>query len=233
MTYEQLRRDVCEANRFLGESGLVMLTWGNVSGVDRDNDVMAIKPSGVAYADLEPADIVVLSLSSGEVVGGDGRPSSDTPTHLHLYREFSGAGGVVHTHSHYATVMSQARREVPCLGTTHADNFHGAVPLTRMMSEKEVRGEYELETGRVIVERFRQDQLDPMRIPGVLVAGHGPFAWGGSVGAALENALVLEEVACMAFHATQFVDCPESIPSYLLDKHYLRKHGDSAYYGQA
>lgn len=232
MTYEPLRQEVCSANRFLGESGLVLLTWGNASGVDRDQDVMAIKPSGVAYEDLVPEDIVVLSLSSGDVVVGQGRPSSDTPTHLHLYREFGDVGGIVHTHSHFATVMAQVRREIPCLGTTHADNFHGAVPLTRMMTEQEVGGEYELETGRVIVECFLQDGIDPMAIPGVLVAAHGPFAWGAGVRKALENAIVLEEAARMAVHAEAFADVPESIPSYLLDKHYLRKHGTDAYYGQ-
>jgi len=231
--YEALRQEVYRVNMGLVEAGLVLLTWGNASGVDRDAGVMAIKPSGVDYAKLRPEDIVVLDIITGEVLDGDARPSSDTPTHLVLYRAFPGVGGMVHTHSRYATVFAQAGREIPCLGTTHADNFHGAVPVTRCLSDAEIAGEYEANTGHVIVERFRELGLDAGHVPGVLVNGHAPFAWGATPAAALENAIVLEYVAGMAldtFHLNP--ECPPAGQT-LLDKHFLRKHGPGAYYGQA
>jgi L-ribulose-5-phosphate 4-epimerase len=182
MTHESLRRDVWKANMGLVDAGLVVLTWGNASGVDREAGVMAIKPSGVDYGALRPEHIVIVSLETGEVVDGGGRPSSDTATHLALYRAFDGLGGVVHTHSSCATAFAQAGRGIPCLGTTHADAFYGEVPVTRMMSGTEVRGEYEKNTGDLIVETFREKNLDPLDVPAVLVAGHGPFTWGASPG---------------------------------------------------
>jgi len=232
MKHEALREAVCEANRAIGRSGLAMLSWGNASGVDRDAGVMAIKPSGIACGDLQPEDLVIVEIETGETRDNGLRPSSDTPTHLHLYSEFESVGGLVHSHSHYATVWAQARREIPCLGTTHADTFYGTLPLTRMLNEAEVREAYELNTGAVIVERFRKDKLDPLAVPGVLVAGHGPFAWGSGPLQALHNAVALEEVAKMALHALALEPGSDPIPRYLLDKHYLRKHGKGAYYGQ-
>jgi L-ribulose-5-phosphate 4-epimerase len=232
MSHDALRQAVWRANLEIVRAGLVVLTWGNASGVDRDAGVMAIKPSGVAYDALRPEDLVVLSLESGEVVEGALRPSSDTPTHLHLYREFPGVGGIVHTHSGHAVSFAQAEREIPCLGTTHADHFYGPVPVTRRMREAEVRGAYELETGVVIVERFREGGIDPDQVPGVLVAGHGPFAWGPTPQKAVENAIVLEEVARMALHTALLNAEAAVIDRALLDRHFLRKHGSGAYYGQ-
>ena len=232
MAYEQLKQDVWRANMGLVEAGLVVLTWGNASGVDRAAGVMAIKPSGVEYEALRPEHIVVVSLETGAVVEGAGRPSSDTPTHLCLYRSFPDIGGVIHTHSPIATSFAQALREIPCLGTTHADQFYGAVPLTRMMREEEIRFSYELNTGRLIVECFEEKDLDPEQMPAVLVAGHGPFVWGSSPAKTLENAVVLEAVAEMAWRAYQLNSAVEPIPRALLDKHFLRKHGPGAYYGQ-
>jgi len=232
MQYRHLRECVCEVNREIGRTGLALFTWGNASGVERTSGVMAIKPSGVHYDDLRPEDIVVLRLDTGAVAEGELHPSSDTPTHLHLYRSFDSIGGVVHTHAHYATAWAQARKEIPCYGTTHADYWYGPVPLTRMMTEDEVRENYELNTGAVIAERFADGHLDPDAVPGVLVAGHGPFAWGPDAGSAFENAVVLEEVARMAAHSLALDTALEPVPRYLLDKHYCRKHGDHAYYGQ-
>ena len=232
MAYDALKEAVREANLDIVEAGLVVLTWGNASGVDREADVMAIKPSGVPYEKVQPADMVVLSLSTGEVVDGDLNPSSDTPTHLHLYREFESIGGVVHTHSSYAVSWAQAERELPCLGTTHADHFYGTIPVTRRMDAEEIREAYEHNTGVVIVERFREGRIDPLEIPGVLVAGHGPFAWGETPGRAVENAIVLESVARMALHTYLLNLESGPIGQALLDKHFLRKHGAGAYYGQ-
>lgn len=232
MKHRELRERVCAVNREIGRSGLAILTWGNASGADRAAGVVAIKPSGVPYEALCPQDIVVLDLASGAVVEGDGRPSSDTPTHLVLYRRFESAGGIVHTHSRYATVWAQAGRELPCFGTTHADNFHGAVPVTRALAQAEVEREYELNTGLVIAERFEQGRLDAVAVPGVLVAGHAPFTWGATAEKALENAMVLEEVARMALNTLALAPETKAVPQYLLDKHYLRKHGAGAYYGQ-
>ena len=226
---EELKAIVCEANLDLVRQGLVTLTWGNVSGIDRASGLMVIKPSGVAYDRLTPEALVVTDLA-GVVVEGCFAPSSDTPTHVRLYQAFPNIGGVVHTHSAYATAFAQAVREVPCLGTTHADHFHGPVPVARLPTEEEVRDRYEHNIGGLIVERFRA--LDPDAIPGVLAAGHGPFAWGPDPRKAVENAVALEAVARMA--ATTFALEPQAnpLPTYILDKHYGRKHGPNAYYGQ-
>ena len=229
MLLEKLREIVCAANLELVRQGLVTLTWGNVSGIDRERGLMVIKPSGVAYERLTPESLVITDLE-GRVVEGDYAPSSDTPTHVRLYQAFPNIGGVVHTHSTFATAFAQAGRELPCLGTTHADHFHGAVPVARLPSEAEVRDRYEHNIGGLIVERFRN--LNPDAIPGVLAAGHGPFTWGPDPRKAVENAVALEAVAQMA--ATTFSLCPEvvSLSAYILDKHYGRKHGPGAYYGQ-
>jgi L-ribulose-5-phosphate 4-epimerase len=232
MAYDKLKRQVLEANLALVEAGLVVLTWGNASGADRDAGVMAIKPSGVAYEKLTAGDIVVLSLQTGAILEGGGRPSSDTPTHLHLYREFTSINGVVHTHSPNATAFAQAMRPIPCFGTTHADNFYGEIPVTREMRADEVEQDYELNTGRVVVERFREGSLDPGHVPGVLVASHAPFAWGPTPEKAVENAIVLEFTAQMALAGISLASGLKPIPTYLLDKHFLRKHGPKAYYGQ-
>ena len=232
MNYDALKKTVWQANLDIVEAGLVELTWGNASGIDRDLGVVAIKPSGVDYDAMDPGDIVVLSLETGEVVEGALKPSSDTPTHRHLYQAFPSAGSIVHTHSSCAVSWAQAERAIPCLGTTHADHFYGAIPVTRRMREGEIRGAYEQETGAVIAERFREGGLDPARIPGVLVAGHGPFAWGPTVEKAVENAVALESVACMALGTYQISPDAAPIDQALLDKHYLRKHGAGAYYGQ-
>ena len=232
MAYERLKEEVYRANLALVQAGLVVLTWGNASGADRDAGVMAIKPSGVPYDKLCADDIVVLSIETGRVVDGAARPSSDTPTHLHLYRAFKEVGGVVHTHSTYGTSFAQAGVEIPCLGTTHADNFHGAIPVTRALTAGEIEGDYELETGKVIVECFRKREIDPLAVPGVLVAGHAPFTWGATLSKAVENAIVLEFAAKMALHTLALNPDSKPIPAVLLDKHFLRKHGRNAYYGQ-
>lgn len=227
---EELRRQVCEANLQLVRDGLVIQTWGNVSGLDRAHGLVVIKPSGVSYDAMRPEHMVVVQLSSGQIVEGALKPSSDTATHLELYRAFAGIGGIVHTHSLYATAWAQALREIPALGTTHADYFYGPVPCTRQMTLAEIESEYELNTGKVIVERFAT--LDPMQMPAVLVASHAPFVWGASVAKAVENALVLEYLARLA--SETLVANPSAVPmqSELLDKHFLRKHGAGAYYGQ-
>jgi L-ribulose-5-phosphate 4-epimerase len=232
MKHESIRSECREANVALGASGLVDLTFGNVSVFDPDAAVFAIKPSGVAYADLTPEDMVVVDLE-GEVVEGALRPSSDTPTHRRLFRAF-GAGGVrsiVHTHSRCAVAFAQAGREIPCLGTTHADHFHGPVPVTRAMTTEEVRGEYEWQTGTVIVERFAG--IDPSGMPAVLVRGHGPFAWGPTGAKGLENAMALEIAADMALKTMALQADPAPLDAALLEKHFSRKHGKDAYYGQA
>jgi L-ribulose-5-phosphate 4-epimerase len=224
-----LRDAVLDANRALGASGLAPFTFGNASGIDRASGLVAIKPSGVPYDALRAEDLVVTDLE-GTIVSGALRPSSDLPTHLVLYRAFEGIGGIVHTHSHYATAWAQACREIPCLGTTHADYFHGPVPLTADLTDYEIDSGYETHTGHAIVRRFAS--LDPLAVPAVLVARHASFCWGTTVGAALEIARVLEEVARMAYH-TLMLD-PQAAPMSpaLLDKHFLRKHGPGAYYGQ-
>lgn len=232
MRYEQLRQDVWRANLDIVQAGLVKLTWGNASGADREAGVMAIKPSGIGYASMRPEDMVVVSLSTGAVVDGSLRPSSDTATHLVLYREWPGIGGIVHTHSTHAVSWAQAEMELPCFGTTHADHFYGSVPVTRRLRSEEIREAYEHHTGQVIVERFREAGLDPVQIPAALVAGHGPFAWGPDPARAVENAVVLEEVARMAWLTRMLDPAARAIGQDLLDKHFLRKHGKDAYYGQ-
>jgi L-ribulose-5-phosphate 4-epimerase len=228
----RLRELVCRANRELIESSLAMGTFGNVSGVDREAGVMVIKPSGVPYADLTPAHMVAVSLETGEVLEGKRRPSSDTPTHLELYRAF-GCGGVAHSHSEAATALAQARTPLRCLGTTHADYFRGDVPVTRDLTHAEVARNYEKNTGLLIVETFRAHRLSPDEIPAVLVASHGPFTWGADPLAALEHARVLEYLARMARTVALVAGPDASGPAqYLVDKHYLRKHGKDAYYGQ-
>lgn len=231
MDYQNLREECCEANVALPKTGLVDLTFGNVSVLDPDQGVFAIKPSGVDYAALRPADIVIVNLE-GTVVAGQLRPSSDTPTHRRLFLAFAAHGvrSVVHTHSRCAVAFAQARREIPCLGTTHADHFYGPVPVTRPMTAEEIQSDYEWETGEVIVERF--DTLDPMHIPAVLVSGHGPFVWNVSAAKALEYAHALEITADMALKTLSLDPAAEPLSPALLDKHFLRKHGQTAYYGQ-
>ncbi len=226
---DQLKAQVCKANCDLVASGLVTLTWGNISGIDRAQGMVVIKPSGVPYADLTPDCMVVLDLG-GRIVEGTLKPSSDTPTHLILYRAFEKIGGIVHTHSRHATMFAQARREIPCLGTTHADHFYGAVPVTRPLCENEVVEDYEGWTGHVIVERFAG--LDPLAMPAVLVAGHAPFAWGPTVAKALDNAIALEAVAEMAIGSWKLDERTPDLEPWVLEKHYQRKHGPAAYYGQ-
>ncbi len=225
---EELKKSVCQANLDLVRHGLVIFTWGNVSGIDREKGLVAIKPSGVPYEDMGPEDMVVLDLD-GKQVEGELKPSSDAPTHIYLYRNFSGIGGIVHTHSEWATSWAQARRAIPAYGTTHADYYYGEIPCTRPLTEPEVKKNYEHNTGVVIVETFRK--LDPMAVPGVLVGQHGPFSWGKNPNEAVHNARVMEEVAKMAFR-NEFLGNRQSIDPYLLDKHYLRKHGKDSYYGQ-
>jgi len=229
--YTALREECWAANRQLPELGLADLTFGNVSVIDRATGVFAIKPSGVEYAKLKPADLVLLDLE-GKVVEGKLRPSSDTPTHRRLLQAFAGARAIVHTHSRHATSFAQAGRAIPCFGTTHADYFYGDVPVTRPMTEPEVATAYELETGNVIVERFETGKLDPEEMPAVLVHGHAPFAWGSSGEKAVETALALEIVAEMALKTLQANPAAVPISRHLLDKHFKRKHGGSAYYGQ-
>ncbi|MFI4911601.1 MAG: L-ribulose-5-phosphate 4-epimerase [Sedimentisphaeraceae bacterium JB056] len=228
---ESLKIEVCQANIELQRQGLVIYSWGNVSGIDRDNGIVAIKPSGVSYDDLNP-DMIVLVDLEGNIVEGRLNPSSDTPTHLELYRQFPQIGGICHTHSTNATVWAQAKRSIPTLGTTHADYFYGDVPVTRMMSPEEIRGDYELNTGKVIVETFRDKSIQPAQMPAVLVAGHGPFTWGTNAAKSVESSVVLEQVALMAINTAVINPPLEAIPQVLLDKHYLRKHGKNAYYGQ-
>ena len=230
--FDELRARVAAANRELVRAGLVELTFGNASAADHDAGVMAIKPSGVAYDDLDANAIPVLDIASGELIAGDRRPSSDTPTHLALYRSFDEVGGVVHTHSPFATAWAQARRELPCFGTTHADHFRGGVPVTRPLEPAEIQTAYEEQTGAVIVETFRELELNPLSRPAVLVASHGPFAWGVSVEDAVENAVALEAVAASAFRTLLLRPEVELIQPELLAKHFDRKHGPAAYYGQ-
>ena len=226
---EKLKQQVYEANMELPRRGLVTYTWGNVSGIDRERGIFVIKPSGVAYDALTPEQLVVMDLD-GNKVEGDLNPSSDTKTHLALYRAFPALGGIVHTHSTHAVAFAQARRDLPAFGTTHADYFYGPVPCTRELTPAEIEEDYELNTGKVIIETFAGK--DPEAIPAVLVNSHGPFAWGTDAENAVHNAVVLEEVAFMNFHALQLSPNRGAMQQELLDKHYLRKHGKNAYYGQ-
>lgn len=232
MDLAELREQVCEANQELVRAGLVTLSFGNASGVDRDRGVLVIKPSGVAYARLRPSDMVVVDLADGTVREGTYRPSSDTPTHLALYRRYPSIGGVVHTHSSFAASWAQAGRPIPCLGTTHADHFHGPVPVTRALTAEEIDGDYERETGNVIIETLDGLGLDPLEMPAVLVVSHGPFTWGAGPAEAAANAIALEAVAAMTHRTTTLEAAVEPIAARLLERHFGRKHGPAAYYGQ-
>lgn len=227
----ELKRQVLAANLSLPAYGLVTFTWGNVSAIERQSGLVVIKPSGIAYEAMTLADLVVVDLE-GKVREGHRKPSSDTATHLALYRAFADIGGVVHTHSRNATIWAQAGQPIPALGTTHADYFYGDIPCTRPMSEAEIAGDYEGETGKVIIETFNQAGRDPQQVPGVLVYSHGPFAWGKDAADAVHNAVVLEEVAIMAMATRQLAPAIAPMQPELLDKHFLRKHGKHAYYGQ-
>lgn len=226
---EQLKAEVCQANLDLVKHGLVTLTWGNVSAISEDRQHVVIKASGVPYENMQPKQMVVVNLE-GNVIEGDLRPSSDTPTHVLLYQHFNSIGGISHTHSKFATMYAQARLEIPCYGTTHADHFYGPVPITRPLTQPEVQEAYEANTGEVIVERFKE--LDPVATPAVLVAGHAPFTWGASAAKSVENAIALEAVAEMALGVNQLAPEASLLESYVLEKHYSRKHGPDAYYGQ-
>lgn len=226
---EDLKRQVCEANLTLWRSGLVVGTWGNVSARDAKSGLVVIKPSGLSYEQMQPEHMVVVNVE-GQVVEGDLRPSSDTPTHLVLYRWFEGIGGIAHTHSPYASAWAQAKRPIPCYGTTHADTFRGAIPVTADLDPEALSGNYEAETGHAIVRAFVE--ISPMEVPGVLVASHGPFTWGISAAHAVENSIILEQVAHMAFLTECLAPNIGAISEQLRDKHFLRKHGKNAYYGQ-
>lgn len=229
---EQLKQQVLEANLALPAHHLVTFTWGNVSAIDREQGLVVIKPSGVEYDGMRAEDMVVVDLHSGAVVEGRKKPSSDTATHLALYRRFPGLGGIVHTHSRHATIWAQAGRDLPAWGTTHADYFYGTIPCTRLMTQEEIAGEYEHQTGEVIIQTFVERHIDPLQVPAVLVNAHGPFAWGKDAADAVHNAVVLEECAYMGLFSAQLAPKLGDMQPQLLDKHYLRKHGKSAYYGQ-
>ncbi len=227
---DELKKQVCDANLQLVAEGLVIQTWGNASAIDREHDLVVIKPSGVPYSTMRPEHMVVVSLETSKVIEGQLKPSSDTPTHLVLYRAFKDIGGVVHTHSLYATAWAQAQRKIPSYGTTQADYWYGEVPCTRLLKPEEIKDNYEANTGQVIVDTFKK--LDPMRHPAVLVASHGPFTWGKNVADAVHNAAVLEFVARLAGETLRLNPKTRPMQSALLDKHFLRKHGPEAYYGQ-
>ncbi len=228
---KDLRDAVYEANMDLPKRGLVVYTWGNVSGVDRDKGLIVIKPSGVEYDELKPEDLVIVDFDN-KIVEGKMNPSSDTKTHVELYKSFPTVGGIVHTHSSHAVGWAQAGRDIPCYGTTHADYFYGSVPCTRNLTKEEVDGDYELNTGKVIVETFKERNLDPLAVPGVICRCHGPFTWGKDAAKAVYHAVVLEEMAKMAMYTITIDPKAAEAPQYVLDKHYLRKHGPNAYYGQ-
>ncbi|HDR2537357.1 TPA: L-ribulose-5-phosphate 4-epimerase [Enterobacter ludwigii] len=229
---EQLKAEVLAANLALPAHQLVTFTWGNVSAVDRERGLMVIKPSGVEYDVMSAEDMVVVDIATGQVVEGVKKPSSDTPTHLALYRRYPEIGGIVHTHSRHATVWAQAGQDLPAWGTTHADYFYGAIPCTRLMTPAEIAGEYEYQTGEVIIKTFEERDVNPMQIPAVLVHSHGPFTWGKNAADAVDNAVVLEECAFMGLFSRQLAPQLPTMQQELLDKHYLRKHGANAYYGQ-
>lgn len=224
----ELKKKAYQANINLVKHGLVILTWGNASLIDRERGLVAIKPSGVEYEKLTPEDMVILNLD-GKIVEGDLNPSSDTQTHLEIYKAFPGVGGIVHTHSEHATSFAQAEKEIDCLGTTHADTFYGSVPVTRQLREDEME-DYEKNTGKIIAERFKD--LDPSAVPACLVASHGPFTWGKDAENAVENAIILEQVAKMNILTLALEPSAKTVPKHILEKHYLRKHGKDAYYGQ-
>lgn len=228
---EELKKEVLKANLELPKRNLITYTWGNVSGIDREKGLVVIKPSGVEYDVMTVDDLVVVDLE-GNVVEGKLKPSSDTPTHLELYRKFKDIGGVVHTHSSWATTWAQAGKSITAYGTTHADYFYGKIPCTRKMKNEEIAGEYELNTGKVIVETFEKEEINPNFMPGVLVCSHGPFTWGKSPADAVHNSVVLEELAKMAYHTEMLNKNITNMQNELLDKHFLRKHGKNAYYGQ-
>lgn len=229
MMLEKLKKEVLQANLELIRHNLVSLTWGNVSGISRRDGLVVIKPSGVEYEKLTVKDMVVVNLK-GKTVEGKKRPSSDTLTHIELYNAFPTIGGIAHSHSEYGTAFAQACKEIPCFGTTHADVFWGPIPVTRLLAEDEVDGEYELNTGKVIVERFRN--LDPVAVPGILVAGHAPFTWGDSAHDAVRNSVTLERIASMAFRSLLLNPNLSPLQEYITNKHHMRKHGADAYYGQ-
>ncbi|MBQ7561487.1 MAG: L-ribulose-5-phosphate 4-epimerase [Synergistaceae bacterium] len=231
MLLEKLRQEVYRANMELPEKNLVVYTWGNVSGIDREKGLIVIKPSGVEYEDLTPENLVVVNMNN-KIIEGDLNPSSDTKTHVELYKTFPEIGGIVHTHSPHAVGWAQAGRDIPCYGTTQADYFYGAVPCTRNLTAQEVNDDYELNTGKVIAETFRERKLDPVAIPGVICRCHGPFSFGKNPAQAVYHAVVLEEVAKMAMYTITIERNADPAPQYVLDKHYLRKHGPNAYYGQ-
>lgn len=233
LSITQLKEAVYLGNMELVRAGLVVLTWGNASAVDRENDLVAIKPSGVAYDVLRPEDIVLVSLETGVPLPGERlRPSSDTPTHVCLYQRFPTIGGIAHTHSRHATSWAQACREIPCYGTTHADTFYGPVPLCRPLTSEEIEEGYEWNTGMVIAEHFEANGLDPLHLPGVLLSYHAPFAWGATPAKAVENAVIVEEIAGLALRTEALNPQATTTPQSILDKHFLRKHGEDAYYGQ-
>lgn len=228
---EELKEKVCAANLDLVKKGVVIYTWGNVSGISEDRKYVVIKPSGVDYATMQPQDMVVVDLQTGDAAEGRWKPSSDTATHLELYRKYKNIGGVVHTHSCNAVAFAQAAKPIPALGTTHADTFYGNIPCTRRLTEKEVEKDYEKNTGKVITETVERGGYDPLSIPGILVCNHGPFAWGKDCFEAVHNAVVLEKTAEMALK-TLLLNPSANLDKYVLDKHYFRKHGANAYYGQ-
>lgn len=228
---EELKAQVCNANLELVRQGVVIYTWGNVSGIDREKELVVIKPSGVSYDGMKPEDMVVVDLATGSTVEGKWKPSSDTATHLEIYRKYENIGGVVHTHSVNAVAFAQAGLPIPALGTTHADYFYGDIPCTRELSQAEVEEAYELNTGKVIIETIESLHIDPISVPGIVVKNHGPFAWGTDPDNAVYNAVVLEKVAEMDLK-TLALNPQASMQQYVLDKHYMRKHGPNAYYGQ-
>jgi len=227
---KKLKQTVFEANLALVKHNLVIFTWGNVSAIDRNKNLVIIKPSGVSYDNMKAEDMVVVDLE-GKVVEGKYKPSSDTPTHVELYKAFEGIGGIVHTHSEWATSWAQAGKSLPAMGTTHADYFYGEIPCTRQMKEDEIKNDYEKNTGTVIIETFQNKKIDPVQVPGVLVHTHGPFSWGADADNAVHNAVVMEEVAKMTFRSIM-LGRTNPMMKTLLDKHFLRKHGKNAYYGQ-
>ena len=228
---EQLKEEVFQANLELPKQGLIKYTWGNVSAVDREQGLFVIKPSGISYEEMKASDMIVCDMD-GKVVEGNLNPSSDTLTHAVLYKEFSEIGGIVHTHSTWATIWAQAGLDVPAMGTTHADTFYGSIPCTRFLNQKEIDEGYEEQTGHLIVETFKERNIKPMEIPGALLHGHGPFTWGKNAKEAVMNAVVLDEVCKMNLFSRQLNSFSEELPQRVLDKHYLRKHGENAYYGQ-